>query len=85
MDNSNWVEIDKKLVKELIFTDFVTAFSFMTAVAFEAEKANHHPNWENVYNKVKITLWTHSANGLTEKDFSLAQKIDAIYDKFAEK
>lgn len=83
MENNNWVEIDKKLVREFIFNDFVEAFSFMTAVALEAEKANHHPNWENVYNKVKITLWTHSENKITKKDFDLAQKIDAIYDKFA--
>ena len=53
----------------------------MTSVAFLAEKANHHPNWENVYNKVVINLSTHEADGLTERDFELAEKIDQLYKK----
>ena len=71
--NENYIQI------ELVFSDFVAAFSFMTAIALEAEKANHHPNWENVYNKVKISLSTHDADGLTIRDFDLALKIDQIY------
>ena len=62
-----------------MFDDFVRAFGFMTSVAIVAEKANHHPNWENVYNRVKIALSTHDSGGLTQKDFDLAAKIDEVY------
>ena len=51
----------------------------MTAVAIMAEKVDHHPNWDNAYNQVNIALSTHSAGGLTEKDFDLATKIDACF------
>jgi 4a-hydroxytetrahydrobiopterin dehydratase len=60
------------------FKDFVNAFSFMTAVAIEAEKMDHHPEWSNVYNNVTINLNTHSANGITRLDFDLAQSIDRL-------
>ena len=60
------------------FKNFSEAFSFMTRVALAAEKADHHPDWSNSYNKVLITLSTHSAGGLTEKDTSLAAKIDKL-------
>jgi len=60
----------------------VDAFSFMTAVALEAEKSDHHPDWCNVYNKVEITLSTHSAKGITRNDFDLAGKIDAVYKHY---
>ena len=50
--------------------------------ALEAEKADHHPNWENVYNKVTINLNTHSAGGITAKDFELGVKIEKIYKKY---
>ena len=53
----------------------------MTAIALEAEKIDHHPNWKNVYNEVAISLNTHSAGGVTEKDFKLAEKIEVIYAK----
>lgn len=58
------------------FKTFSEAFSFMTRVALAAEKMDHHPEWSNVYNKVRITLTTHSAGGLTAKDMALAEKID---------
>lgn len=58
------------------FKTFSEAFSFMTRVALAAEKMDHHPDWSNVYNKVRITLTTHSAGGLTAKDMALAEKID---------
>ena len=74
-----WVLMNDSITREFIFKDFIEAFSFMTSVALEAEKANHHPNWENVYNKVKISLNTHDSGGLTEKDFSLATIVDNIY------
>jgi 4a-hydroxytetrahydrobiopterin dehydratase len=60
------------------FTDFSEAFAFITRVALAAHAADHHPEWSNVYNKVTITLSTHSAGGLTEKDISLAEQIDQL-------
>lgn len=60
------------------FNDFKDAFSAMTRIAFEAEKLNHHPDWSNVYNTLNITLSTHDADGLTEKDFELAKIINAL-------
>jgi 4a-hydroxytetrahydrobiopterin dehydratase len=53
----------------------------MTAVALEAEKMDHHPDWTNVYDKVTISLNTHTAKGITQMDFDLAKKIDAIYKR----
>lgn len=74
-----WEERDNKLCKTFKFNDFVEAFSFMTRVAFLAEKHNHHPNWSNVYNTVTIELTTHDAgNTITEKDRSLANEINLI-------
>lgn len=64
--------------REIVFKDFANAFSFMTSVAFLAEKANHHPNWGNVYNKVNVALSTHEVDGLTERDFKLAGEIDML-------
>jgi 4a-hydroxytetrahydrobiopterin dehydratase len=66
------------IAKSFTFVDFGTAFAFMTRVALEAEKADHHPDWSNVWNKVDILLSTHSAGGVTGKDMKLAAKIDAI-------
>jgi len=60
------------------FTDFIEAWGFMTQVAMEAEKANHHLEWFNVYNTVDILLSTHDAGGLTERDIALAKIIDRI-------
>jgi 4a-hydroxytetrahydrobiopterin dehydratase len=74
--NVLWVLEGKFIHREIIFKDFVEAFSFMTAVAMIAEKSDHHPDWKNVYNKVNITLNTHDADGLTNKDFQLAKGID---------
>ncbi len=74
-----WNFIDNALEKEFQFKDFVEAFGFMTKVAFWAEKLNHHPDWSNVYNRVKIRLNTHDAGGVTEKDFKLASHIDQIF------
>jgi 4a-hydroxytetrahydrobiopterin dehydratase len=60
------------------FTDFSEAFAFMTRVALAAHAADHHPEWSNVYNRVRITLSTHDAGGLTEKDIRLAEQIDRL-------
>jgi 4a-hydroxytetrahydrobiopterin dehydratase len=67
-----WELKDGKLHIALKFKDFVTAFAFMTAAAFNAEKMDHHPEWKNVYNKVEIDLTTHEAGGITALDFELA-------------
>lgn len=60
------------------FKDFSEAFAFMTRVALLAQSADHHPDWSNSYNKVTITLSTHSAGGLTKNDTNLAKSIDAL-------
>lgn len=74
-----WTEKDNKLTKTFEFKDFTEAFGFMTKVAIEAEKMNHHPNWSNVWNKVSFELTTHDAgNTVTEKDRKLAKIIDKL-------
>ena len=74
-----WQIQENKLYKKFQFNNFSEAFAFMTRVAIEAEKANHHPYWSNVYNTVEIWLNTHDAgNTVTEKDHQLAKKIDAL-------
>ncbi len=62
----------------LRFADFNEAFGFMTRVAIKAQEMNHHPEWFNVYNRVDVTLSTHDANGLTERDIKLAHFIDEV-------
>jgi 4a-hydroxytetrahydrobiopterin dehydratase len=74
----NWVLFEDKLFQVFRFKNFTKAFSFITQVAFEAEKLNHHPDWSNSYNTVEITLSTHDVGGLTELDFKLAEKINKI-------
>lgn len=68
----------KAIHTSLKFADFITAWGFMNKVALWAEKLDHHPEWENVYNRVSITLTTHDAEGLTNRDVKLAQAIDGI-------
>jgi 4a-hydroxytetrahydrobiopterin dehydratase len=73
-----WVlaEDGASIWKAFRFKSFVQAFGFMSEAALAAEKLDHHPEWFNVYNKVDVTLTTHSAEGLTELDFKLAEKMD---------
>ena len=66
------------IVRSFNFADFNEAFGFMTRVAIKAQEMDHHPEWSNVYNKVEITLSTHTAKGLTERDVTLARFIDSI-------
>jgi 4a-hydroxytetrahydrobiopterin dehydratase len=74
-----WQEVNNTLYKKFVFTNFSEAFAFMTRVAIEAEKLNHHPNWSNVWNTVEIWLSTHDAgNIVTEKDYTLAKNIDTL-------
>ncbi|MEO1448950.1 MAG: 4a-hydroxytetrahydrobiopterin dehydratase [Bacteroidota bacterium] len=75
---AGWAYADEGIQKTFTFTDFVSAFGFMAKVAILAEKANHHPEWSNVYNRVEIRLSTHDAGGLTDKDFALAKEIEAV-------
>ncbi len=66
------------ITRQIVFTDFAEAIGFMAQVAILAEKADHHPEWTNVWNRVEILLTTHDAGGLSGRDIELAEKIDAI-------
>ena len=66
------------IIRSFRFADFATAFAFMTRVAMLAEKADHHPDWFNSWNRVDIFLTTHSAKGLTRRDVELAKAIDDV-------
>ena len=74
-----WQAEADKLSCQLNFKDFISAFAYMTAIAIEVEKMNHHPNWANTYNTLDIELSTHDAGGLTALDFKLAGIIDKYY------
>jgi 4a-hydroxytetrahydrobiopterin dehydratase len=66
------------IVREFRFRDFAEAWAFMTRVALLAEKHDHHPEWSNVWNRVEITLSTHDAGGLSQRDVAMAKAIDAL-------
>ncbi len=68
--------------REFVLTDFVQAFSFMTQIALAAERANHHPEWRNVYNRVHITWTTHDAGGLTTNDMTMAKFCDQAFANY---
>jgi 4a-hydroxytetrahydrobiopterin dehydratase len=70
------------ITREFVFADFAQAFAFMTQIAIQAEKSNHHPEWFNVYNRVAITLTTHDVNGLSQRDIDLARYIDETFINF---
>ena len=73
-----WKIRNEKLYKQFKFKDFASAFGFMSSIAIYAERADHHPEWFNVYNKVDIELTTHIANGITQRDFDLAEQIESL-------
>lgn len=75
---SGWELKDGKLHRDFQFADFTEAFAFMTRAALFAEKMDHHPEWFNVYKNVSVDLATHDAGGVTELDFQLAAKMNAI-------
>ncbi len=74
----DWKYNNHGIEKQFTFKNFSEALSFIVRVGLLAEKKDHHPEWSNVYNKVDIRLSTHSAGGLTDKDFDLAKSIDKI-------
>lgn len=75
---SDWSLREGKLYRSIQFPDFATAFGFMTQIALIAEKMDHHPEWLNVYGRVDISLSTHEVGGISERDFALAARINAI-------
>uniref|UniRef100_UPI00358E93D1 pterin-4-alpha-carbinolamine dehydratase 2-like isoform X2 n=1 Tax=Myxine glutinosa TaxID=7769 RepID=UPI00358E93D1 len=77
---AGWAEMEGRdaLYKEFVFGNFNQAFGFMTQVALEAEKMNHHPEWFNVYNKVQITLTSHDCGGISERDVRMAKFINKV-------
>ncbi|KAB2666283.1 4a-hydroxytetrahydrobiopterin dehydratase [Brucella tritici] len=78
LDGWQKVEGREAIAKSFKFKDFNAAFGFMARAALHAEKLDHHPEWFNVYNRVDVTLATHSENGITELDIKLAHKMNAI-------
>lgn len=81
ISQKQWEERDKTLYKAVIFKNFLEAFTFMTRVAFLAEKNDHHPKWTNEWNKVEIWLSTNDAGDIvTEKDRTMAKEIDMILE-----
>jgi 4a-hydroxytetrahydrobiopterin dehydratase len=76
--NAPWAMRDGKLQKTFWFNDFSEAFGFMAQVALAAERMNHHPEWCNLYKTVRVELSTYDAGGVTELDFQLAKRMDAL-------
>ena len=79
--NPSWHIYNKSIKKEFKFNNFIEAFGFMSKVALLSEKMDHHPSWQNTYNKVTIELTTHDKGGITNNDINLAQAIDQSIDK----
>lgn len=81
-DLKSWTFDGTCISRNFKFKNFVSAFSFMTAVAMEAEKLDHHPDWSNVYNSVNIKLNTHDLSGVSQQDFDLAHIIEKLSEGF---
>jgi 4a-hydroxytetrahydrobiopterin dehydratase len=73
-----WSIVNGKLHKDFVFKDFIEAFGFMSTAALHIEKMNHHPEWFNVYNKIKVDLTTHDAGGITQNDINLARILNSL-------
>lgn len=73
-----WSIVNGKLHKDFLFRDFIEAFGFMSTAALHIEKMNHHPEWFNVYNKLKVDLTTHDAGGITQNDINLARILNSL-------
>ncbi len=78
--NTDWAVSHKSIKKEFKFDNFIEAFGFMSKVSLLSEKMDHHPNWQNTYNKVRIELTTHDMGGITTNDIKLAEAIDKLVD-----
>ena len=81
----HWAMVDGRdaIMRQFRFADFSAAWAFMSRVALLAERMDHHPEWENVYNRVTITLTTHDAHGLSERDARMAEAIDRMVESDA--
>lgn len=75
---SGWSVINGKLHRDFTFKDFIEAFGFMCTASMHIEKMNHHPEWFNVYNKVRVDLVTHDAGGITQNDINLARILNSL-------
>jgi 4a-hydroxytetrahydrobiopterin dehydratase len=73
-----WSIDEGRLLRELKFDDFIQAFGFMASVALVAQQMDHHPDWTNVYDRVRIHLHTHDRGGITDRDVELATRIEAL-------
>ena len=85
-DIDGWIKADdgkEAYTKHFKFSDFKQAFSFMTSIAMKAEQINHHPEWENVYNNVIITLTTHDKGGITELDYEMALFAEKCFKNYS--
>lgn len=76
----DWKYEDGSITKTYLFKNFKQAFAFMTRISFECEAQGHHPDWENVYNRLTVKLNTHDANGITQKDFKLAHTFEELFN-----
>ena len=76
--NPSWELVNEKLKKTFVFKNFIEAFGFMTQAAIISEKTNHHPEWFNVYKTVLVDLTTHEVDGISQRDFDLANAMDKI-------
>lgn len=77
-DGEQWQTGGETLHKEFVFANFIEAFAFMSKVALVAEKMNHHPEWFNVYKRVRVDLRTHESGGITQLDFELAARMQEL-------
>ena len=75
---AGWQVVDAKLQREFVFANFVDAIGFIDRTAVWAETWNHHPEWSNVYNRVRVVLWTHDVGGISRLDFQLAHKMNEL-------